>query len=60
MEKNVGRLDRWVRVVIGLGIIAAGVAYDSWWGLIGIVPFATALTGWCPLYFPLKISTTKK
>jgi hypothetical protein len=60
MKKNMGFTDRWVRIVIGLAIIAAGFYYESWWGLIGIVPLATALIRTCPLYLPFGISTVRK
>ena len=59
MEKNVGTVDRVIRVVLGLAIIGAGVYYQSWWGVIGIVPLATAAIGWCPVYLPFKMSTCK-
>ena len=38
MLRNVGGADRVVRVVLGLVIIAVGLYFRSWWGLIGIVP----------------------
>ncbi len=57
MKCNVGKIDRILRIVIGLGIIGAGVALQGWWGLIGIVPLFTAAVRWCPLYVPLKIKT---
>ncbi len=60
MKCNVGAVDRLVRIVGGLIIAILGVVFDSWWGLIGIVPLATGLFQFCPLYFPLKISTVKK
>lgn len=60
MKLNMGKMDRMIRVVIGLGIIVAGVLYKSWFGVIGVIPLATALIGWCPLYCPLKISTVGK
>lgn len=50
MKQNVGRIDRIVRVVAGLAIVAAGFYYRSWWGFLGLIPLATALVGWCPLY----------
>lgn len=59
MEKNVGTVDRVIRVVLGLAIIGAGVYYQSWWGVIGIVPLATAAIGWCPAYLPFGMSTCK-
>ena len=60
MKCNVGTIDRLLRIVAGLAIAILGVLFESWWGLIGIVPLATGLFRWCPLYIPLKISTTKK
>lgn len=60
MNKNLGKIDRSLRVVIGIVIIALGLFYSSWLGAIGIVPILTALIGWCPLYCPLKISTCSK
>lgn len=57
MMRNVGSVDRGIRVVAGLAIVAAGVYFKSWWGLIGLVPLLTATLGWCPLYLPLGLST---
>ena len=60
MLKNVGNTDRNIRIGLGVVIIIAGVALQSWWGLIGIVPLLTAGLNFCPLYAVLGISTTKK
>jgi hypothetical protein len=60
MNQNVGGADRILRIVLGLGLIGWGVATQNWWGAIGVVPLATALIGWCPVYLPFGISTTKK
>lgn len=57
MKTNMGPIDQWARVVLGLAIGAAGLYFESWFGLIGLVPLATALVGWCPAYVPLNIST---
>ncbi|NJD22937.1 MAG: DUF2892 domain-containing protein [Melioribacter sp.] len=59
MKKNVGSLDKVLRLVLGLVIIALGILYQSWWGLLGIIPLFTASTGWCPVYLPFGISTCK-
>jgi uncharacterized protein (DUF58 family) len=59
MKKNMGKADLWIRVILGLAIIAAGIYFKSWWGLIGIIPLATSLIGTCPLYLPFGISTRK-
>ncbi|NTW50245.1 MAG: DUF2892 domain-containing protein [Chlorobiales bacterium] len=58
MTNNVGQIDRILRIVAGLVIIAAGIYFGSWLGAIGIIPLFTGSTGWCPLYTPLGISTT--
>ncbi len=59
MKKNVGSTDRILRSVLGVAIIAAGVYFKSWWGVIGIVPIVTATLGVCPAYHPLGINTCK-
>jgi hypothetical protein len=60
MNPNVGSADRIVRIVVGLGAIAAGVYFKSWWGAVGLVPVATGLVGWCPTYCPLNLSTVRE
>lgn len=60
MKFNVGPIDRLIRVIVGLIIAILGVIFDSWWGLIGIIPLATGLFKFCPMYVPFKISTGKK
>lgn len=57
MEKNVGSVDRIIRIVAAIVIAALGIYYQSWWGLLAIVPLATALLRVCPLYLPLGIKT---
>lgn len=59
MKTNVGGADRAVRIVAGLAIIAAGVAFKSWWGAIGAVLLLTGLVRWCPAYLPFGLSTSK-
>lgn len=59
MKTNVGGADRVVRIVAGVAIIAAGVAFKSWWGAIGAVPLLTGLIRWCPAYLPFGLSTCK-
>ena len=57
--KNVGAIDRTLRVIAGLAIGAAGIHFKSWWGLAGIVPLLTATLGMCPAYLPFGISTCR-
>lgn len=60
MKKNMGLLDRRIRLVLGLLIIAAGIYFKTWWGLIGVVFMATSLISSCPLYLPFGLSTRKE
>ena len=58
MNRNVGSLDRALRVVVGLGLLAMiFVGPQTLWGLIGLVPLGTALVGFCPAYRLLGICT---
>jgi hypothetical protein len=59
MKKNVGTVDMIVRIVLGVIILLVGWYFNTWWGLIGIVPIVTALIGWCPGYLLFKWSTYK-
>jgi hypothetical protein len=60
MKCNVGTTDRLLRIIAGLVVAILGVWFNSWWGLVGLVPIATGLFKFCPLYFPFKFSTVKK
>ena len=60
MKLNMGKLDRGLRAVVGIGILAAGYYFRSWWGLIGLVPLLTASVGVCPAYLPFGLSTRPK
>jgi hypothetical protein len=60
MKQNVGTIDRAVRVVIGVALLALLFLSDSparWWGLVGLVPLLTAAIGYCPMYGLLGFST---
>ena len=58
MKRNVGTLDRIIRIIFGAALIAAALTgYIGWWGWIGIVPLATGLMSSCLLYSLLGINT---
>jgi hypothetical protein len=60
MKPNVGGADRIVRVVIGLVLIAlVFVGPKTPWGWLGLIPLATGIFRFCPLYCPLKVDTNK-
>ena len=54
---NEGKIDRVLRVIVGVGVITWGVMNNNWIGAIGLIPLGTALIGWCPLYAILGINT---
>ncbi|MEO1198735.1 MAG: DUF2892 domain-containing protein [Pseudomonadota bacterium] len=64
LTKNVGTIDKVLRVVAGIALLAfaffgpADMAW-KWLGLIGIVPLATAFMGSCPAYSILGVRTSK-
>ena len=57
MKTNVGGIDRIVRGVAGIALIAWALSGGPVWAWIGVVPLATAGLGWCPLYAPFGFST---
>ena len=60
MQRNVGGIDRTLRIVVGVAAIAAGFYLQSWWGVLGVIPLGTALVGWCPVYLPFGASTCRR
>ena len=60
MKKNVGGIDRILRIVIGLTLIAlAATGLVGAWGWLGLLPLATGTIGWCPPYSLLGWNTCK-
>jgi hypothetical protein len=60
MTKNIGNIERIIRIVGGLVLIAlAATSTVGVWGWLGLVPLATGLVGWCPPYSLLGINTCK-
>lgn len=71
MSVNVGSLDRILRIVVGLVLLAmtpqlgamigsplgAPLGNIAW---IGIVPLFTALIGWCPAYSIIGVKTCRR
>ena len=43
MTCNMGKADRMIRGILGIVILAAGLYFQSWWGIIGLVFLVTAL-----------------
>ncbi len=60
MKKNIGGIERIIRIVVGLGILSlVFIGPETKWGYLGLIPLATGLIGWCPPYHLLGISTCK-
>lgn len=66
MKCNVGKKDRWIRIIIGLAILVphyvyyAVTGYYCVWANIGYIPLLTGLFGICIIYIPFKINTAKE
>ena len=63
MSRNVGVIDRAIRILLGLALIAYAIPIGfeqgswNWVGWIGIIPLITGLVGTCPLYNLLGFDT---
>ncbi len=50
MKKNVGTVDRWIRIVLGIILLSLLFILPGnlrWWGLIGLIPLLTGMIGFC-------------
>lgn len=60
IARNEGTIDRVVRIVVGLALIAlVFVGPQTPWGWVGAVLLVTGLVGWCPAYRLLGIKTCR-
>ena len=58
MVRNEGKIDRNLRVLLGIALLALTIVGPrTLWGLVGLIPLATGLFGFCPFYRLLGIST---
>ncbi|RPI13811.1 MAG: DUF2892 domain-containing protein [Lysobacterales bacterium] len=60
MAANVGGIDRTLRIVVGIALLALFFVLEGnarYWGLVGLVPLATGLMRFCPLYSVIGLST---
>ncbi len=56
--KNVGTMDRILRIVIGLALVSlVFVGPQTAWGWLGLILIGTSTMGWCPIYKALGIRT---
>jgi len=68
-KKNVGRLDRTVRIIAGVALIPIGLFLLGGWqgnstgilvAILALIPLVTGLIGSCPAYVPFRISTREE
>lgn len=57
MSANVGTLDRIIRILVGIALIAWALMGGPVWAWIGVVPLATGLLRICPAYSVLGINS---
>lgn len=60
MTSNMGKIDRLVRIIVGLVLLGVGYQQKNWWGLLGLVPLLTGFFCFCPLYTVLGWNTKPK
>lgn len=60
MPRNVGSLDRILRIVVGLALLSlVFLGPQTLWGLIGLVPLLTGALGTCPAYSLVGLNTCR-
>lgn len=60
MYINVGGVDKVIRIMVGVAVLSLFFLLQGdarWLGLVGVVPLATGLVGYCPLYSLLGLNT---
>ena len=60
MKANVGGIDKWLRILLGGASIAWAATGGPVWAWIGVLPLATGLFNFCPLYRLLGINTGRR
>jgi len=55
---NLGKIDRIIRAILGIVLLAGAVLTPYWWlAIIAAVALATSLISFCPLYTLLGLNT---
>lgn len=58
MKTNLGGIDRTLRIIVGIVLIALVLMGTiGLWGWIGVVPLFTGLFGFCPAYRLLGLNS---
>ena len=58
MNRNIGTIDRVLRILVGVVLIALTLnGTIGWWGWLGVIPLLTGLVRTCPAYSVLGVNT---
>jgi len=55
--QNVGKMDRIIRIILGLVLLSLVFLVPTQWGWLGLIFLITGLVSWCPIYAGLKMKT---
>lgn len=59
-QKNLGAIDRTIRIIAGIGLLAiVFIGPQTPWGYVGLIPLLTGIVGFCPAYCPLGLRTCR-
>ena len=59
MQKNTGKVDKIIRLILGIVFIILGIVHSKLWFIPAAIAIITALMGWCLFYKVCGISTAK-
>lgn len=60
LKNNVGKIDRIIRIIIGLAMLSLVFLVEGkerFWGLLGLIPLLTGIMGLCPFYALIGFKT---
>jgi vacuolar-type H+-ATPase subunit I/STV1 len=60
IKQNIGKTDKWIRIISGIVLVGIGYYLQSWLlGIVGLIIFITGIIDWCLIYRLFGISTCK-
>ena len=57
MKPNVGSVDKWLRMGLGVALVVWAATGGPVWAWLGVIPLLTGLFSFCPLYRLLGVNT---
>ena len=60
MNKNVGSIDKIVRLILALGLFSLFFILEGnarYWALMGLIPLVTGLINFCPIWAIFGVNT---